>query len=335
MFIRRSARWALRECDVTPEAAYRSRRDIMAAGGALAASAALAGCARGDEPDGAGQDGAGQDGDGQDGLGGLDFATTDYRVDGALTPEAFATGYNNFYEFGTGKTDPARYARAMTTDPWSVTVEGLCEKPGTYALEDVVDFAALEERIYRLRCVEAWSMVIPWIGVPLADVLAPFAPRADARYVAFETHVNRDEMRGVRQWPPILDWPYVEGLRMDEAMNPLAFIAVGLYGRVLPNQNGAPLRLVVPWKYGFKSIKSITKIRFVAEQPPTSWSTSIPNEYGFYSNVNPEVSHPRWRQDSERVIGGRPGERRATDMFNGYAQEVAHLYAGMDLSVFY
>jgi sulfoxide reductase catalytic subunit YedY len=196
-----------------------------------------------------------------------------------------------------------------------------------------VDFGALEERIYRLRCVEAWSMVIPWVGVPLASVLAKFEPTSDAKYVAFETYLNEDEMRGARR--PVLDWPYVEGLRMDEAMNPLALMAVGLYGKVLPNQNGAPMRLVTPWKYGFKSVKSIVRIRFVADEPPTSWNISNGREYGFYSNVNPDVDHPRWSQRSERVIGGRIGERRDTEMFNGYADEVAGLYTGMDLRRFY
>ncbi len=217
----------------------------------------------------------------------------------------------------------------MTTDPWSVTVEGLAERTGVFALEDVIDFSRLEERIYRLRCVEAWSMVIPWIGVPLADVLQKFGPLSDARYVAFETYLNPEEMPGVR-WP-VLDWPYREGLRMDEAMHPLAFIAVGLYGSVLPNQNGAPMRLVTPWKYGFKSIKSIATIRFVAEQPQTSWEMANPREYGFFSNVNPDVSHPRWSQRSERIIGGDPFARRKTEMFNGYAEAVSSLYAGMDL----
>ena len=317
MLIRTRKPWSLTDNDVTPEHLYRNRRQIMAAGAAGVAALAIPGCSDA-------QDDAASAGDGA-----LSFTETDYRPEGELTPIDAVTGYNNFYEFGTDKSDPARYADAMTVDPWSIEVGGLCERTGTFGVEDVVDFGALEERIYRLRCVEAWSMVIPWIGVPLADVLAKFEPTSDARYVAFETLVRPEEMRGVRG--RVLDWPYVEGLRMDEAMNPLTLMSVGLYGDVLPKQNGAPIRLVVPWKYGFKSIKSIVKITFVADQPPTSWGRSQPREYGFYSNVNPNVSHPRWSQASERVIGGGFNARRDTDMFNGYADEVASLYEGMDL----
>jgi sulfoxide reductase catalytic subunit YedY len=260
---------------------------------------------------------------------GLTYSQTGYAVEDALTPLDAVSGYNNFYEFGVGKDEPARHAHRMSVDPWSVTVDGHAARTGTFALEDVIDMSALEERIYRLRCVEAWSMVIPWIGVPLASVLRRFEPTSDARFVAFETYLDRQEMRGTRF--PVLDWPYVEGLRMDEAMNELAFLAVGLYGDVLPNQNGAPVRLVVPWKYGYKSIKSITRISFVSEQPPTSWNIAAPHEYGFYSNVNPNRAHPRWSQRTERVIGGGVFSRRDTEMFNGYADQVAHLYAGMDL----
>jgi sulfoxide reductase catalytic subunit YedY len=321
MLIRKAPPAGLTENDVTPKRLYMNRRKIMAAGGAIALTAA---CSR-TQPDAAAQDTV-QPGAGE----ALSFRETDYAVsDGELTPYDAVTGYNNFYEFGVNKSDPARYADAMTTDPWSVEIAGHAERTGTFAIEDIIDFNALEERIYRLRCVEAWSMVIPWIGVPLSAVLEQFRPTSEARYVAFETYLNREEMRGVRF--PVLDWPYREGLRMDEAMHPLTLMAVGLYGEVLPNQNGAPMRLVVPWKYGFKSIKSISRIRFVSEEPETSWKQSAPREYGFYSNVNPNRAHPRWSQASERVIGAGPFTRRDTEMFNGY-DEVASLYAGMDLN---
>ena len=254
-----------------------------------------------------------------------------YRVDEELTPYADITNYNNFYEFGTDKRDPARYAGDFTPHPWTIKVLGECEKPGEYGYEDVVNPHRLEERIYRLRCVEAWSMVVPWVGIPLGDVLARFAPTSKAKYVAFHTVLRPEEMRGQRRG--ILDWPYVEGLRIDEAMHPLTLLTVGLYGEVLPNQNGAPIRLVVPWKYGFKSIKSIARIEFTESEPPTSWNLSAPREYGFYSNVNPEVSHPRWSQARERRIGEL--FKRDTLMFNGYADQVAGLYAGMDLKANY
>ncbi len=244
-----------------------------------------------------------------------------------LTPFEAVTTYNNFYEFGTAKEDPAENSGNFKPRPWSVSVEGECNKPGTYNLEDIVKPHKLEERIYRLRCVEAWSMVIPWVGIPLAEVLKRFEPNADAKYVAFTTIMRPEEMPGQRY--DVLDWPYVEGLRIDEAMNPLTILAVGLYGEELPNQNGAPLRLVVPWKYGFKSIKSIVKIRFTSKEPPTSWNLSAPREYGFYSNVNPEVDHPRWSQAKERRIGSFL--KQDTLMFNGYADQVASLYAGMNL----
>ncbi len=321
MLIRKPPLAGVTENDVTPKHLYLNRRKIMAAGGALALTGMTSACSA-QEPDET--QAAPRVSDGS-----LDYSETAYRVtDGDLTPYDAVTGYNNFYEFGTGKDDPARYAGAMTTDPWSVQVDGHAERTGTFNVEDLVDFNALEERIYRLRCVEAWSMVIPWIGVPLSSVLERFRPTSDARYVAFETYLDRSEMRGTRF--PVLDWPYKEGLRMDEAMHPLTLMAVGLYGEVLPNQNGAPMRLVVPWKYGFKSIKSISRISFVSEQPPTSWKQSAPREYGFYSNVNPNRSHPRWSQASERIIGAGPFARRDTEMFNGY-DDVASLYAGMDL----
>ena len=256
---------------------------------------------------------------------------SEYRTDEELTPYSDITRYNNFYEFGTGKGDPAKHAHSFNPHPWTVSVLGECESPGEYAYEDIVNPHRLEERIYRLRCVEAWSMVIPWVGIPLGDVLARFAPTSKARYVAFRTVFRPEEMPGQRRG--ILDWPYVEGLRIDEAMHPLTLLAVGLYGEVLPNQNGAPIRLVVPWKYGFKSIKSIVAIEFTETQPPTSWNIAAPHEYGFYSNVNPEVSHPRWSQARERRIGEL--FKRETLMFNGYAEQVAGLYAGMDLKASY
>jgi sulfoxide reductase catalytic subunit YedY len=240
------------------------------------------------------------------------------------------TTYNNFYEFGTGKEDPSELSGSFHPEPWSVTVSGEADVTGTHALEDILKPHALEERIYRLRCVEAWSMVIPWVGFPLGDLIRRFRPNSRAKYVAFTTVMRPSEMPGQRF--PVLQWPYVEGLRMDEAMHPLTILAVGLYGQSLPNQNGAPLRLVVPWKYGFKSIKSIVGIRFTEQQPPTSWNRSAPREYGFYSNVNPAVDHPRWSQATERRLGGGLfSPRRPTLLFNGYADQVADLYRGMDL----
>lgn len=244
------------------------------------------------------------------------------------------TSYNNFYEFGTGKEDPARNAGALTTDPWSIVIDGLVDRPGTYDIADVMKDQPLEERIYRFRCVEAWSMIIPWIGFELSGLLNRVGVQPGAKYVAFETLVRPEEMVG--QQSPILDWPYREGLRLDEAMNPLTIMATGLYGEVLPNQNGAPIRLVVPWKYGFKSIKGIVRISLVAEEPPTTWNMLQPSEYGFYANVNPTVDHPRWSQATERRVGaGLFAGRQDTLMFNGYEAEVASLYAGMDLAKFY
>ena len=244
---------------------------------------------------------------------------------------AEVTGYNNFYEFGTDKSDPAEHAHRLRPRPWSVLVDGECEKPGTLALEDLIRPHPLEERVYRLRCVEAWSMVIPWIGFPLGDLVRRFKPTSRAKYVEFTTLLDPKQMPGQRY--PVLDWPYVEGLRIDEAMHPLAILAVGLYGKPLPNQNGAPLRLVVPWKYGFKSVKSIVRIRFVERMPKTSWALSAPGEYGFFANVNPQVDHPRWSQKTERRIGsGSFLARQPTLKFNGYADEVAGLYRGMDLA---
>ena len=242
------------------------------------------------------------------------------------------TSYNNFYEFGLQKEDPKRYADELTIEPWSIRVEGHMNKPAAdYTLEDILAPHTLEERIYRLRCVEAWSMVVPWVGFPLGDLLKRFEPTSRAKFVKFETLVRPSEFRGQRARN--LQYPYVEGLRMDEAMNPLAILAVGLYGKTLLNQNGAPIRLVVPWKYGFKSIKSIVKIEFVEDEPRNTWNIAIPNEYGFYANVNPEVDHPRWSQASERRIG--EFFRQRTQMFNGYGYQVASMYDGMDLAEHY
>ena len=261
-----------------------------------------------------------------------------FSTDEPLTRREDATSYNNFYEFGTDKGDPAANAHTLTTRPWSVQIDGLVSKPQTLALEDILKPVTLEERIYRLRCVEGWSMVIPWIGFPLADLLRRVEPLGSAKYVAFETLVRPEEMRGQRGFFQPLTWPYREGLRLDEAMHPLTILATGMYGETLPNQNGAPLRLVVPWKYGFKSIKSIVKISLVEQQPPTTWQALQESEYGFYSNVNPEVDHPRWSQATERRIGEGSGlfaKRRPTLMFNGYGEQVAQLYAGMDLRANY
>lgn len=249
----------------------------------------------------------------------------------AATSFEDATTYNNFYEFGLGKDDPAKHAGAFKPLPWTVKVDGLCAKPGTIDFHDFIKPHALEERIYRMRCVEAWSMVIPWVGISLADIVKRFEPQGSAKFIRFETIVRPQEMRGQRG--SNLPWPYIEGLRMDEAMNPLSILAVGLYGQVMPNQNGAPLRLVVPWKYGFKGIKSIVRISFVEDQPQNTWKVMNSTEYGFYANVNPKVDHPRWSQASERRIGDF--RRRPTLMFNGYEEEVAHLYTGMNLTRLY
>lgn len=260
-------------------------------------------------------------------LSGLALAAADDKP----TPFNDVTTYNNFYEFGTAKEDPARYAGTLKTRPWSVAVEGAVARPGRYDIEDILKWHPHEERIYRLRCVEGWSMVIPWLGFPLADFIKRVQPTANAKFVEFQTLHDPKQMPGQRT--RVLDWPYVEGLRMDEALHPLSFIAVGLYGKSLPNQNGAPLRLVVPWKYGFKSIKSIVRMRFVETQPTTTWMRAAPREYGFYSNVNPNVDHPRWSQRRERRIG--EFFKRETLPFNGYAEQVAALYRGMDLKRYF
>lgn len=256
---------------------------------------------------------------------------TEKSISEELTSHKDITHYNNFYEFGTDKYSPANRAQALTTDPWSVTISGEVERPGTYTLEDILKPHDLEERVYRLRCVEGWSMVIPWVGFSLGDLIKRFKPTSKAKYVKFTTLYRPEEMKGQKR--RVLKWPFVEGLRMDEAMNPLTLLAVGMYGEVMPKQNGAPIRLVVPWKYGFKSIKSIVNISFVERQPVSSWEDSIPQEYGFYSNVNPGVDHPRWSQKRERRIG--EFFKRKTLMFNGYEEQVAHLYRGMDLKKYY
>jgi sulfoxide reductase catalytic subunit YedY len=303
--------------EITDERIYLSRREWLRLSGVAALSMATAPVLSSCQSRSAG--------DGQSPLPGVkpNVVTTDEPRN---TFEQITT-YNNFYEFGMGKGDPARYAGSLKTSPWKVKVDGLCGKPGDYLLEDLIKPFALEERIYRLRCVEGWSMVIPWVGIPLSSVLACAEPTGKATFVEFTTLLRPSEMPG--QAGDSLEWPYVEGLRLDEAMHPLTILAVGLYGKTLMNQNGAPLRLVVPWKYGFKSIKSIVRIRFTDKQPRTAWQTANPSEYGFYSNVNPQVDHPRWSQARERRLPDLG--RRPTLMFNGYGDQVASLYAGMDL----
>jgi len=267
--------------------------------------------------------------------GGLASASSAAQRAEELVPNEWEdiTNYNNYYEFGTGKSDPAKYAGALSTTPWSVEINGLVDRPAVYHLEDILQKMTIEERIYRFRCVEAWSMVVPWNGFELAHLLNMAGVQSQAKYVAFQTLYRPEEMRG--QNYPVLDWPYVEGLRLDEAMHPLTLMANGIYGKQIPNQNGAPLRLVVPWKYGFKSIKSIVKITLTDTMPPTSWSLANAREYGFYSNVNPQVDHPRWSQATERRIGGSLfAKRQPTLMFNGYQEGVAELYKDMDLTKF-
>lgn len=306
----------LRYSDITPQTVYMNRRSLMAGAGA-AAGIGLLGAARAQTPAGT-----------------IETVPSPYSTDTAPNSFEEITSYNNYYEFGTGKEDPAENAGSLTVDPWSIEIGGLVDRPGTYGLEDIVKGMTIEERIYRLRCVEGWSMVIPWAGFPLSALLDRVGVQPSAKYLAFETAMRPDEMPGVRR--PVLDWPYREGLRLDEARHPLTILATGLYGQALPNQNGAPIRLVVPWKYGFKSIKSIVRMQLVEKQPPTSWNMAAPREYGFYSNVNPDVSHPRWSQATERRIGGGFFARRQeTLLFNGYGAEVADLYKGMDLAKYY
>lgn len=300
--------------EITPPEIYRERRRFMQGMGVLAASAAL-----GSAPDA------------QAGTKLAGVRSGAYTLDDEKTPYKAVTTYNNFYEFGTGKSDPADNAGSLKTRPWTVAVEGEVSKPGVYDIDSLLKLAPLEERIYRMRCVEGWSMVIPWVGFPLSELIRRAAPTGKAKYVEFVSLNDPRQMPGQRSG--VLDWPYVEGLRLDEAMHPLAILAVGLYGEVLPNQNGAPIRLVVPWKYGFKSAKSIVRIRFVEKQPLTPWMRAAPQEYGFYSNVNPQVDHPRWSQAKERRIG--EFLKRDTLMFNGYGAQVAQLYRGMDLQRFF
>ena len=311
--------------DITPRAIYEQRRDLikLLAGGA--AGAVLAGWAARDAMAQTPRPGK---------LAALPGARS--AVAGAVTMEkvtayADATSYNNFYEFGTDKADPARHAHALQTSPWSVEIEGLVNKPGRYALEDLLKLSPMEERIYRLRCVEGWSMVIPWVGYSLSALIKRVEPQGSARYVEFVTLADPKQMPGLRS--RVLDWPYTEALRLDEALHPLTLLTFGMYGEVLPKQNGAPVRLVVPWKYGFKSAKSIVKIRFIEQEPRTAWNKAAANEYGFYSNVNPDVDHPRWSQATERRIGedGLFAKKRKTLLFNGYEAQVGQLYAGMDL----
>ena len=311
--------------DITPRAIYEQRRDLikLLAGGA--AGAVLAGWAARDAMAQTPRPGK---------LAALPGARS--AVAGAVTMEKLTdygdvTGYNNFYEFGTDKADPARHAHALQTSPWSVEIEGLVNKPGRYALEDLLKLSPMEERIYRLRCVEGWSMVIPWVGYSLSALIKRVEPQGSARYVEFVTLADPKQMPGLRS--RVLDWPYTEALRLDEALHPLTLLTFGMYGEVLPKQNGAPVRLVVPWKYGFKSAKSIVKIRFIEQEPRTAWNKAAANEYGFYSNVNPNVDHPRWSQATERRIGedGLFAKKRKTLLFNGYEAQVGQLYAGMDL----
>jgi sulfoxide reductase catalytic subunit YedY len=305
----------IRSWEITSESNYRNRRQFirdagLAIGGALAATAIPLNAA----------------------ASGKELQTVPGRFSSDEEPNSWQdiTTYNNFYEFGTGKEDPYQNAQDFVTSPWSVKVSGECDKPGEYAFEDIVAPHTLEDRVYRHRCVEAWSMVVPWVGFPLADLLKRFEPNSQARFVRFKTLHDPRRMPGQKR--PVLRWPYVEGLTIAEAMHPLTLMVVGVYGKELPNQNGAPLRLVIPWKYGFKGIKSIVEIEFVRRQPRSSWEQAIPGEYGFYANVNPEVDHPRWSQARERRIGqGLFAAKQPTLMFNGYADEVEQLYAGLDL----
>ena len=321
------------ESDVTPESFYLSRRSLLGSSLAGLAVGVLPRCSIADE--------AARYTDVEPGKAPSwlveKLAHTKWQAvtvkDEAITPFKDATHYNNFYEFGTDKGDPAKNAGALITEPWTVVVDGEVGKPGRYALEDFMKPYQLEERIYRLRCVEAWSMVIPWMGFPISALLKQVEPTSKAKYIRFETLQDPKIMPGQRSGFALIDWPYVEGLRLDEAMNPLAILAVGMYGRELPNQNGAPLRLVVPWKYGFKSVKSIVRISLVEEQPKTTWQGIAADEYGFYANVNPQVDHPRWTQARERRLPSSlfSPNVRETQMFNGYGEEVASLYSGLDL----
>jgi len=302
----------IRSWEITSETNYINRRQLLASSGLALAGAALLPSM------------------GNAAVRDLETVAGPYSTDETPNSWEDITTYNNFYEFGTRKEDPYLNAQDFVTEPWSVEIAGECDKPGKYAFEDIIGPHALEDRTYRHRCVEAWSMVVPWVGIPLGDILKRFEPNSDAKYVRFETLYDPKQMFGQRM--AVIDWPYVEGLTIAEAMNPLTIMSVGVYGKSLPNQNGAPLRLVVPWKYGFKGIKSIVKIEFTKRQPRNSWQISAPREYGFYANVNPEVDHPRWSQARERRIGGDLfAPKQPTLMFNGYAEQVADLYSGLDL----
>ncbi|MEO6517873.1 MAG: protein-methionine-sulfoxide reductase catalytic subunit MsrP [Pseudoxanthomonas sp.] len=309
---------------ITEESVYQGRRTLLQAF-AIAPALTLAGCAEAEPPAPPKT------------VVTPAQARSGFRTSEELTRLADVSSYNNFYEFGTGKTDPSTAAKTLKTQPWSIAVSGECARPGRIGLEDLIKGLAPEERIYRLRCVEGWSMVIPWLGVPLGEVLKKFAPTSKAKYVAFTTLADPRQMPGIRY--ASINWPYREGLRIDEAMHPLTLLATGLYGKPLPQQNGAPLRLVVPWKYGFKSIKSIVEIKFVEKMPETAWHDLQPSEYGFFSNVNPAVDHPRWSQKTERRIAGEASKlfakRIPTLPFNGYAAQVASMYAGLDLKKWY
>ena len=335
MLIKRSS--DIPSSEITPESIYNTRREFMR--GTMSAAALGVGMATAPGLMAAPGQIVDKDLPGPDWLKQQIAAakTNAEKISENLTPYEHVTGYNNFYEYGYDKTDPAAKSHVLKPHPWSVEIAGEVAKPGTYTLEDLLKGVNLEERIYRLRCVEAWSMVVPWIGFPLADLIKRFEPTGNAKFVSFTTLKRPSEMPGQKSSFSTIDWPYREGLRMDEAMHPLTILAVGLYGKVLPNQNGAPLRLVVPWKYGFKYIKSIVKIEFTEKQPKTTWSMIAPDEYGFYANVNPQVSHPRWSQAEERRLPSgllRPNIV-PTQMFNGYAEQVAHLYKDMDLRKLY
>ncbi|HYG45318.1 MAG TPA: protein-methionine-sulfoxide reductase catalytic subunit MsrP [Bordetella sp.] len=308
--------------EITPEAVWLSRREWLARAGLAAAAASLPGWAM--------RQAFAQDAAPLPGQPSPQFSVMDQQ-----TPFKDVTTYNNYYEFGIDKSDPARYADKLQTQPWTVTVEGEVQQPRTFDLDALLKLAPMEDRVYRLRCVEGWSMVIPWVGYPLAALLKQVEPTGNAKFVEFTTVVQRENMPGLRY--PVLQWPYVEALRLDEAMHPLSLLVFGLYGKVLPNQNGAPLRLAVPWKYGFKSAKSLVRIRLVERRPTSSWMQAAANEYGFYANVNPNVPHPRWSQATERRIGedGLFTPKRKTLMFNGYGDQVASLYQGMDLQANY
>ncbi|MGF1873263.1 protein-methionine-sulfoxide reductase catalytic subunit MsrP [Photobacterium indicum] len=334
MLIKKTNRWTLNENEATPESVYKQRRDILKKLGIAVVGMPLASNAQAGIFDLFSDDKAAPSIDLRQSLTATPSAK--YHPDLSLTPEDKILQYNNFYEFGTEKSDPARLAANFKTDPWTVKIDGLVNKNITLGYDDILKKFTLEERIYRLRCVEAWSMNVPWIGFSLADLIKIADPKSSAKYVAFETLFDPEKMPGQasRRIGGGIDYPYVEGLRLDEAMNPLALISVGLYGKTLAPQNGAPLRLVVPWKYGFKSIKSIVRITLTDKEPPTTWNRLAASEYGFYANVNPKVDHPRWSQASERFIGEGnlfSSRRQPTLMFNGYEKEVGHLYKGMDL----